>query len=366
MKIGIITFHRTVNYGAVLQAYALQKAVEKQGNEVETIDYRNMDIYGYCDPDCFAGQSIKTKIGKIIRYSYNKKVFSRFERFWDEKMKWSRTCATRDELRMVEKEYDAVICGSDQVWNPKAIKNDFEAYLLGTAECRRISYAASAGNVSLWEPYLKTYWELLHRFHALSVRESDMQLPAEHLSQKSVQVVLDPTLLLRKDDWFAAESTETVTSLPEKGYILVYFLGNNPEVVQAAKEMQSKTGLPIISLGRKVKGVRAYRPAAGPQEFLALFHHASYVLTSSFHGTVFSIQYRRPFLVFGNGAYNSRMNTLLQLLGIEERMWSGAQHNIEEAICAPIDWDTLESRLETEQEHSIAFLKEALDDTEKG
>ena len=362
MKTGILTFHHTTNYGAALQAYALQKKLTDMGVQTEIIDYRNMNIYSYSDPCFFKGLALKTRIGKVLRYPYNKAVYDKFAIFWEKQMNLSQVCATLEELRQVEQAYDAVICGSDQVWNPRAIFKDFEAFLLGTAERKKIAYAASAGNVSLWEPYLKTYWKLLHRFDAISVREQDMQLPTEHLSQKNVEVVLDPTLLLEQRDWCEVEEPAVLEQLPFDGYILVYFLGKNPAVVQAVRELQAKTGLPVVSLGREINGVKAFRPIAGPSEFLALFHHASYVLTSSFHGTVFSIQYQKPFLVFGNGAYNSRMNTLLEALGLQERMIFSEADLVIEKMNRVVHWEQVQLCHAQEKQHSLAFLQKALNE----
>ena len=360
MKVGIITFHRTTNYGATLQVYALQKTLGKFVDEVEIIDYRNMNIYSYYDPRYFSKLPLKTKIGKILRYKYNIETYNCFLHFWKQYLRFSPECTDIDQLCEVEKQYGAVICGSDQVWNPRAIFQDFNAFLLGTVECKKIAYAASAGAVSLWEPYLKIYWELLHRFDSISVREEAMKVPTEHLSQKEVSVVLDPTLLLEQKEWVEIENKEFVNTLPQNGYILVYFLGKNPEVVQAVRELQRQTGLPVISLGRKLSGAHIIRPIAGPDEYLALFHHASFVLTSSFHGTVFSIQYNRPFLVFGNGAYNSRMNTLLRTLDLQERMINGDLSDLWKKINRSIDWEKVQKCCNVERKRSLDFLENAL------
>lgn len=356
MKVGILTFHRTTNYGATLQAYALQRILQSMDNEVEIIDYRNMKVYSYSDPRFFHGMPVKTRIGKLIRYRYNSAIFNRFSEFWEKYFCLSPMCTTHEELGVVEEHYDTVICGSDQVWNPRAIFNDFDAFLLGTAKRKKIAYAASAGSVSLWEPYLKTFWRLLHRFDAISVREESMKAPSEHLSQKDVYVGLDPTLLLENKDWCKIEDSESLKHLPKNGYILVYFLGKNPAVVRAAQELQRKTGLPVISLGRKLHGIRSLRPIAGPAEFLTLFHHASYVLTSSFHGTVFSIQYQRPFLVFGNGACNSRMTTLLNAIGLQDRMIGQPTVSPIDKLESPINWEQVQNCLNQKKQRSIAFL----------
>lgn len=366
MKIGILTFHRTTNYGASLQAYALQETLLRQGHDAEIIDYNNRKIYSYYDYRIFYGaQSAKTRLGKVLRYSYNKATCARFAAFRKKHMQLSPECAEHDALCAVEERYDAVICGSDQVWNPRAIFGDFDAYLLGTAECRKIAYAASAGTVSTWEPYLKTYWRLLHRFDAISVREEEMLAPTERLAQKNASLVVDPTLLLRREDWSRIEDRKLPGDFPKNGYILVYFLGKNPAVVETAREVQKRTGLPLISLGRKIGESNEMHPVTGPEEFLTLFRHASYVLTSSFHGTVFALQYQRPFLVFGNGAYNGRMQTLLSALGLQERMMRSGEDTVMVALNAPVAWDQVEKRMEKERERSLTFLQEALKEEKK-
>ncbi|MEY8688212.1 polysaccharide pyruvyl transferase family protein [Bacteroides sp. AN502(2024)] len=359
MQVGILTFHKTTNYGAILQAYALQKTLENEGFKVSIIDYHNNRIYGYYDYRIRSCNHYKTMIGKIIRYHYNKAIWLRFEAFRHKHIKLSPSCQTLNELQNVESVYNAVISGSDQVWNPNAIFQDFDAYLLGTVSCKKIAYAASAGNVMLWEKYLKTYWNLLHRFDAISVREADMVHPVRELSQQEVTLVCDPTLLLEQSDWVSIEQNELNKSLPN-GYILVYFLGRNISVPTTALALQKKTGLPIVSIGRKIKG--AYRPKVGPAGFLSLFHHATYILTSSFHGTVFSIQYQKPFLVFGNGAYNSRMHTLLNHLNLQERLITNncSIGSILSDIDQPIDWEKVAVCRFELKGHSIGFIKKSL------
>ena len=360
MKVGILTFHRTTNYGAALQAYALQETLRSLGMDASIIDYRNRDIYSYYDYRIFSDcRHIKTIIGKILRYSYNKKVSRHFERFRDTRMNLSPNCDTFEKLKQEETRYDAIICGSDQIWNPNAIYMDFEAFLLGTVQCKKIAYAASAGSVSLWEKYLKTYWELLRRFDAISVREADMVHPATELSRQDVALVCDPTLLLNQADWIGIENRENSKSFPT-GYILVYFLGKNKNVVRNALALHERTGLPIVSLGRNIKG--SYRPAVGPEGFLSLFHHATYVLTSSFHGTIFAMQYRKPFLVFGNGMYNSRMRTLLEHFSLQCRMVpdSATVERTLPLLYESIDWGKIRMCQETIKTRSIDFIKKAL------
>ncbi len=359
MQVGILTFYKTTNYGASLQAYALQKTLEKEGFNASIINYYNSRIYSYYDYRIKSCDNYKTIIGKIIRYHHNKAIWLRFETFLNKHLKLSPFCQTLEELQVVESAYDAVISGSDQVWNPNAISQDFDAYLLGTVSCKKIAYAASAGNVTLWEKYLKTYWRLLHRFSSISVREADMVHPVRELSQQEVSLVCDSTLLLEQSDWVTIEQNE-LNSPFSNGYILVYFLGNNISVPTAALALQNKTGLPIISIGRKIKG--SYRPKVGPAGFLSLFHHATYILTSSFHGTVFSIQYQKPFLVFENGAYNSRMLTLLNYLGIQERLITNncPIGSVLSDINKPIDWENVSARRSELKNHSIDFIRKSL------
>lgn len=359
MKVGILTFHRTTNYGAVLQAYALQKTISSLGYDVEIIDYNNIDIYSYSDYRIFYGKlPFKTRIGKVIRYPQNKRIAKKFELFRNKWMNLSDECNSHEQLQTIEDKYDMVVCGSDQVWNPFAIHSDFNAFLLSNVKGKRISYAASAGNVSLWTKFLKVYWTYLHQFDSISVRESEMLQPTENLSQKKVTLVLDPTLLLNEKIWENLEEP-LENNIQEKKYILVYYLGKNKAMTCAIKTLQKQTGLPVVLLGRKIEGVQSICIPAGPGQFLTLFHNAKYVLTSSFHGTVFSILYRKPFLVFGNGSYNSRMDTLLSALKLENRMIINENINLAK-IDETIDWEQVDVLHKHWKEKSISFLMDAL------
>lgn len=359
MKVGILTFHRTTNYGAVLQTYALQKTILDLGYDVKVIDYNNEEIYSYHDYRVLYGKlPLKTRVGKIIRYSHNKKIAKTFNKFRNKWIDLSVECNTNAQLQSVEDGYDAIICGSDQVWNPLAIHFDFDAFLLSGVKGKRISYAASAGNITLWEKYLKKYWICLHRFDSISVRESEMIQPVENLSEKKVRLVLDPTLLLNKKEWEKLEEP-LGNEIEKDNYILVYYLGKNRALTDTVKKLQKQTGLPVVLLGRQIEGIKSISVPAGPSQFLSLFHHAKFVITSSFHGTVFSILYHKPFLVFGNGNYNSRMNTLLSALKLQSRMIDNESANLER-INKVVDWGQVDSLHKALKEKSINFLIEAL------
>lgn len=352
MKVGILTFHRTVNYGAVLQAYALQRSLSKKRINTEIIDYRNSQIYAYCDYHIhFKKERLKTTVGKIFRYRKNRAVWEYFEEFRKKWFTMSKTCENHDELKIVEEDYAAVICGSDQVWNPKAIYKDFDAFLLKTATGKKFSYAASAGNVNLWTPHLKEYWTALHDFDGISVREAQMIQATENLSGQKVELVLDPSLLLDKTEW---GKLEEALEVPQQ-YIFVYFLGENPVLEKCVKQLQSETKLPIVNLGRKLS-IPSIRLEAGPQHFLYLIHHAAFVLTSSFHGTAFSILYEKPFLVFGNGAYNSRMQTLLSELNLNDHFMIDVKPDVKLKDYIMQTSKVDEIRLMNSREKSFEFL----------
>lgn len=362
MKIGTLTFHRTTNYGGVLQAYALQKCISNLNYDINIINYNNIDIYSYYDYRVFYGrQSLKTRLGKIVRYGYNKAVYSLFEDFWNNYLSLSQECTSKEELKIIEEEYDVMIVGSDQIWNPNAIFKDFNAFLLEDFNGRKISYAASAGNIHLWDNYLKIYWNDLHNFDYISVRESQMIDATCKLSGKEVSLVLDPTLLLNCKDW---KLLENKVDVPKK-YILIYYLGNNQKLEDDLYDFYKKTGLQIISIGKKLdKKFNSLRPVCGPREFLYLFHNASYIFTSSFHGTVFSIQYQKQFVTYGNGGYNSRMETLLNTLELNNHLI--VDEGYYKILNEKINWEKADKQLTKERKKSLDFILNALNSDERG
>ncbi|GAG83677.1 unnamed protein product, partial [marine sediment metagenome] len=230
-----------------------------------------------------------------------------------------------DHLYRYEMPYDIFITGSDQVWNPQSTISSPEPYFLRFASKgkRKISYAASFGLSSIPDALRSKYAEWLSNIDFISVRENQGADIVRDISDRKAEVVLDPTLLLDSTAW------NTLAAEPEcmKPYILLYVQHYSPYTTKLAYYLSRKTGYSIVRIARgymreglecKVKHLFD----AGPSEFLGLFRHASFVLTSSFHGTAFSVNYNKPFysIVRKGGAVNSRMISLLDNLNLESRL----------------------------------------------
>lgn len=325
MKIGILTFHRAHNYGAVLQAYALKEYLKSMHLDVEVVDYI---------PTYFA--SFNKRIGlknilstspnrlikNIIFYPQIKKRNNAFINFIAKKIHPSR-------LKYSEKDiiegYDILVYGSDQIWNgahTNGPDNIFWGYST-TLSTKKIVYAASS-SVNFFKLGILQYVKnALSNFNYLSVREESVLSIIKGLTDKYVEHVVDPTLLLSKEDW---ESKFDLKDL-EHDYILIYQVRENPLTLRIAKEYAKKHDLKIIILTKMVyqRFDTHLNQTASPEEFLQLIKNATLVLTTSFHGTIFSLIFRKNFYTIDiNSEINERSLSILSAIGLQDRLISAA------------------------------------------
>jgi len=365
-RIGIITIFRSNNYGAVLQAFALECFLREQGFDAEVIDYNEQDRE-------LKFQSPIRRIRHLLwhRLIYNMLGGLRRTRktaaFIAENFHLSpKRYSSRGELADAPPAYDIYITGSDQVWNPFNTNND-PSYFLSFApkSSRRISYAASFGLEALPAEFHAEYNERLHNYDLISVREREARNLVRELSGLDAELVLDPTLLLSADDWNRFAAPPVVSGK----YILCYYMLNRPinrEEMRIAGELAKRTGWKVIHLG--LREYRRFLPwenhivDAGVREFLSLVAHASFVVTNSFHGCAFSINYRKPFLAVTSKTHplKSRIETLLETMELKDRL-----HYIEDALpdldgLSSLDYSVSEARIRKEQTESRAFLLKAL------
>lgn len=358
MIIGVLTFQQAINYGAILQLYALQKSVKNLGVEVEIINYISPVLKEDYKLVRFRN-GIKNFIASLIslRLFNNKK--KKFDRFIKEYMCLSESVFQKNELHILSQKYDYVIAGSDQVWNYQITNND-STYLLDFVDCsKRVSYAASFGLSDIPLPMREIYINLLQEFKYITVREKQGAELIENLCRKNVPVVLDPTLLLNKQDWNAITSKLSV----KKTKIVVYTLFRSDLLFEYALELSKKTGLEIAVINPRVRNIfsKTSMYDSGPEEFVDLIMNAEYVLTNSFHGTVFSINFNKKFLVElpkGEGAQrNSRIVNILEVLRLENRCVDTLDL---EKMYADIDWENVNNILSEERNKSIEHLKKMI------
>lgn len=377
MKIGIITILKVNNYGAELQAYALQRVLNLLGYDAEIIDYlfyknpqhkktvRSRPNFHFGIKKILVERlyPIYTKIRMFLNSKNENVREQRFALFHKKNTRLSKTYKTIDELFEAKMDYDIYMVGSDQVWNP-GIYSSLDPYFLKFAPQNRkkIAYASSFG-VSEIPSYACSYYrEALKDFDAIGVRENNAVELVRHLSGKSAQWVLDPTLLLTKDNW------NEIAVLPEEvkgvcdGYILLYELTPCPYILQLAHYFSKSLNLPIVRICKNASVEDRDRSIinitdAGPNEFIGLFAHAKLVITNSFHGTAFSINLERDFYTVTplRKQNNSRQQSLLKLFQLESRL-------LVEGVKFPpvehrhIDYIPVMQRLSEERKKSIRFL----------
>lgn len=318
MKVGIVTFQETNNYGANLQNYALQQAVKQLGGTPETIDYRSRYIgrpYGLAHlKNKGLGAYLFGVVGYLV-YALRTGKTKAFRRAIDYSPK-----VKRDGLEALNGRYDRFLTGSDQVFNHKLTGMD-GTYMLDfvkdKSKCH--SYAASLGLAELEPEVQEQYRAWLSEFASLTVRE---QTAAEVLSEtleREVTVVSDPCFLLERADWEKA----VVPPKVKKPYVFVYELAWSKDVVAVAQRIAKEKGLKIVfapfPMGKAACG--SWRLGAGPGEILGLIRDAEYVVTDSFHGTLFSILFNKAFYTrIAEKKIGSRISDLLKKCGLEDRL----------------------------------------------
>lgn len=323
MKIGILTFHRAHNYGAVLQAYALKEYLKSMHLDVEVVDYVPTyfeSSYKKIGFKNILSSSLYKMIRNICFYPQIKKRNNAFINFIEKKISPSQIKYTEKDI--IEG-YDVLVYGSDQIWNgvhTNGPDNVFWGYST-TLSTKKIVYAASS-SVNFFKLGILQYVKnALSNFDYLSLREENVLSIIKNLTDKYVEHVVDPTLLLSKEDW---ESKFDLKKL-EHDYILVYQVRENPLTLRIAKEYAKKHDLKIIILTKMVyqRFDMHLNQTASPEDFVQLIKNATLVLTTSFHGTIFSLIFRKNFYTIDiNSEINERSLSILSAIGLQDRLIS--------------------------------------------
>ena len=363
MKAGLVTFYHIHHYGALLQAAATERAVESLGGACEIIDYyvnQNNDLFRKPTGVGSAAADVHT----ALHYKALRDRYQRFERFSKDHLRISgHRFESLEELRSAELPYDLILSGSDQIWNPKIFPDGrFDPVFFGAFSTRRkIAYAPSFGVPHIPEGMEEELRSYLESFSHISVRERQGREIVKEITGKDVPVVLDPTLLLTAEQW----SAMAVPPDRSGGYILCYCISKPGALAPYIQRLAEETGLPVVQLcgiRQKVHPKAACVLDAGPSEFLGLFQNASYVCTNSFHGTVFSVQFQKPFFTAVAPSElaapeSSRTFSILSRLGLTERIiGTGATAGLDDTI----DWADVDRRLRAARQSSLDYLRAAL------
>ena len=377
-KIGVITILKTNNYGAELQAYATQAILRKLGYNAEIIDYlfyknpqhkktrRSQPVFNLGLKKKIAewAYPLITNLRSLGNKQKNDVRVKRFEQFHMENTKLSVVYKSMDELYDAKLDYDVYMVGSDQVWNP-GIYSSLLPYMLTFAPKgkKRVSYASSFGVSQIDASQQWLYKKYLPEFSAIGVREKNAVEMVEEITGCRATWVLDPTLLLNKEDWEEVASEVRYVTGP---YVLLYELTPCPYIKKLAYAMRKEKGLTIVRICKRAAEEDKDESIvnvidAGPAEFVRLFADADMIITNSFHGTAFSINFSKDFYTIApqKKHNNSRQKSLLELFNLESR-FIPENTPINLISTEQIDYDSIGDILDEERAKSFNFLKHSI------
>ena len=380
MNVGILTFHFVPNQGAVLQCYAMQKFLESAGHSVRVVDYRpsyhavryapfkNPFRYARWFYRKHARKSLPARLVVFARAfvralamnaeGTDRRVAAAFRSFSRRHLHLTDPYPSLAALRRNPPLLDACLVGSDQLWNPELLDQDFDsAYFLdfGPDSLVRFSYAVSLGKPPTGLQ-LCQLGPLCKRLDAISLRESSPDV--ERALPLPVHVCLDPTLLLDEGDYADVESPERTG---DGDYIFVYGFETTPEIETALAEVRRRHPSCRVVNGSphrvKLRCPHESRRVYGPDMFLSFVKHAQCIVTNSFHATAFSVIYQKEFVTVPHSSRALRMTHLLGSLGLASRLWGHEAFSFD----APVDWSAVRDRILELRQSSVAYLKAILD-----
>ena len=343
MKIGLLTYHHSNNYGAVLQTYATCRILKELGHEVEIINIRQLE---------------KKKLRHIVFFKKDKDFANFMNKFYPPQ---TSLIESYEQLKKIKFSYDCLLVGSDQVWNPSISLDKCMAYYLdfGNSKMRRVSYASSLG-VSEWPnafEFMKpSVAKALSNFNSIAVRE----VTGQHLLKREFgidsNVVLDPTML-------HSSYPEIISDIPETDNMVCYLLNRTKEQLSSVRYLSKELKLTaqIITSVYPIPGMRyTYPPSI--ENWIKYIGGAKVVITDSFHGLVFSLLYQRNFVVIAvNNGKNSRLLDLLKMVGLENRYFLSLDEIKNSTVLnETIDYSKVNQIIQEKRTDSLSYLKNAL------
>ena len=376
-KIGVVSVQNN-NYGSILQAYALQKALFNNNYDNEIILYKKskflqlrrlLSFNLFQKIVCDKAKIIKCKIKN--RKMYNDVILTRnnsFEKFKKENLKFSRMYNGKNDLIKGCYNYKNIMVGSDQVWHPLNLSSKYYSLIFVPEKINKISYASSFGVSEIPKCQINKTKYYLKRINSISVREDSGAKIVNDLINKNATVVLDPTLLIEKKEWDLIKSDKLI----EKKYIFCYFIGTSKNSRNIAKQFASENGLEIVVLPHIDEYVEEdekygtiFPKNIGPSEFISLINNAEYIFTDSFHATVFSIIYNKKFFVFerfqtnDKKSTNTRIYSLLNKVNAVERICYNID-DVEKNKNSNINYLEIKKIIDVERKKSLDFIRNSL------
>lgn len=364
-RIAIMTWYSYRNYGTALQSSALFYIVKNRGYNVDFVSYLPKDG-AVSNPKL---DLIKRMLKKLKRRYPSLELGTLFDNYFEERGTFTTVCASYPELYDLNRKYQAFVCGSDQIWSPLCYDSKYFLDFVENTD-KMVAYAPSIGSTKIDDPIIRERMaQHISRFKHLSVREQQGANLIKELTGQDAKVVLDPTLLMNAKEWDEFANADRVVKIDGK-YILCYFLGDAEKYMRYVRNLSKKSNIPfyVIPVTTQQKnGGNAVPFEVGPSEFVSLIRNAEYVVTDSFHGMAFSVNYNKPFAVFKRFKdndpknQNSRIFNLLQVLGLENRLVDyNNTKNIQDML--ECDFTEVNRKLKEQRVSSIEYLKNALED----
>lgn len=363
MKAAIVTLHRVYNYGSALQAYATQRVFEQAGYEAGIIDYITPQrtlrrlLTGVPDDSMSGVKLLAYRCAKSVSILLKEMTFGRFVR---RNLNLTKKYITAEDLDRDPPQADLYVTGSDQTWNSQYNEGVDRGFFLDFVpeDARRISFAASFGKTELDAAEIPDTKRYISRYEGLSVREDSAKDILAGLGRDDAIQIIDPTLQISKDEWLKIASKRLI----KPRYLILMLLYNEDNhATEYARKLADEKGLVLVKLSWEMKKppmVDVLMTHRSPADFLSLFYHADFVVTNSFHGLAFSINLEKQFIVVPRNEFNSRIDSLLALTGLQNRLVSDEEQL--SVAQEEIDYAPVRDCLEKERKRAGEFISRYL------
>lgn len=355
MKIYTVTFCNTTNVGAALQEYALQEFLKTCGHEVKVVNYvpQIMTEINSVWASVARSRTISQFFRGIILLPvcFVRKV--KYYQFTKKYIELTDICKNAADIEKIEQP-DIYFVGSDQVWNDEMLNWDSGFFLQFYTTAKKASYAASAGKDEFSIDFLNKLKKMTESFSRISVREDALKNAFDRIGVSDVEQVLDPVFLLPKSYY------ESMLKKPKiKKYILLYEAEINNNCILVARKLADYYNLKIVQINRINNKYRVDKlnPCTSPTEFLGLVKFADYIITNSFHAVAFSLIFEKEFWAIRLKKRFSRLESLLQIVGLEERILNDDLIKQEKRI----NYENINAKLQKQKEKSIGFINSVID-----
>lgn len=378
-KVGIITIHAIANFGSLFQAYALQETVKKMGYRAEVINYLYPNEYHkfeYSKKSPYANTNTKISLFERLKgrlydiFGFSKRYIEIKKKKYiyaqQQILNLSTLYPTKDSLSACNDKYDIYITGSDQVWNPRYLFDDTSFLLPFSNSFNKIAFSASFGTTDIDVAHIDLYKPLLKQYRFLSTREPSGNDIIKKICGKEASHTCDPTLLLSKEEWIRLDGRKPLV----KGkyilcYILTYTSNPYPYAYKLISHVRHQLGYKVVCIDDTyrywMKPSYIFKGGCGPMDIINLFANASFIISSSFHGTAFSLYFEKDFYsILPPNVKDERQESLLKKVGAEDRIVR-VNDSIDNLPMLQIkNWNQINKELSLFRGESIQYLSNAL------